>query len=142
MTAAANRTIRPAGGALRKMLLPFKLGLGGRIGNGDQFMSWISIDDAVGAIHHVICTEPLRGAVKAVAPTPATNAEFTRTLARVLRRPALIPVPQFAARLAFGEMADALLLASAQVFPARLQEAGYDFRFPDLEGALRHLLGR
>jgi uncharacterized protein (TIGR01777 family) len=134
--------LTPAGGALRKMLLPFKLGLGGRVGNGDQFMSWISIDDAVGAIHHCIRTETLRGAVNAVAPTPATNAEFTRALARVLRRPALIPVPQFAVRLAFGEMADALLLASAQVIPARLQESGYEFRFPDLEGALRHLLGR
>lgn len=134
--------LSPAGGALRKMLLPFKFGLGGRIGNGDQFMSWISIDDAVGAIHHGIRTETLCGAVNAVAPTPATNAEFTRALGRVLRRPTLIPVPQFAARLAFGEMADALLLASAQVFPARLQESSYDFRFPELEGALRHLLGR
>ena len=134
--------LTPAGGALRKMLLPFNLGLGGRVGNGNQFMSWLSIDDAIGAIHQCIRTETLRGAVNAVAPTPATNAEFTRTLARVLRRPALIPVPQFAARLAFGEMADALLLASAGVIPARLQESGYDFRFPDLEGALRHLLGR
>ena len=134
--------LSPAGGALRKMLLPFKFGLGGRIGNGDQFVSWISIDDAVGAIHHGIRTETLRGPLNAVTPTPATNAEFTHALARVLRRPALIPVPQFAARLAFGEMADALLLASVRVLPARLQESGYRFQFPELEGTLRHLLGR
>ena len=132
--------LSPAGGALRKMLPPFKLGLGGRIGSGDQFMSWIAIDDAVGAIHHTLSAESLRGPVNAVAPTPVTNTEFTCTLARVLRRPALIPVPRFAARLAFGEMADALLLASARVVPVRLRESGYHFRFPELEGALRYLL--
>jgi uncharacterized protein (TIGR01777 family) len=134
--------LSPAGGALNKMLLPFRLGLGGRIGSGVQFMSWIVIDDAVGAIHHALFAESLRGPVNAVAPTPVTNAEFTHMLARVLRRPALIPVPQFAARLAFGEMADALLLASARVIPVRLRESGYQFRFPDLEGALRYLLQR
>jgi uncharacterized protein (TIGR01777 family) len=131
-----------AGGALKKMLPPFKLGAGGRIGSGGQFMSWIAIDDLVGAIQHVLATEALRGPVNAVAPNPVTNAEFTRTLARVLSRPALLPMPAFAARLAFGEMADALLLSGARVMPARLQESGFHFRHPDLEGALKHLLGR
>ena len=134
--------LSPAGGALNKMLLPFRLGLGGRIGSGEQFMSWIAIDDAVGAIHHALSAESLRGPVNAVAPTPVTNAEFTRTLARVLRRPAFMLVPPFAARLAFGEMADALLLASARAMPVRLRESGYHFRFPELEGALRYLLQR
>ncbi len=134
--------LSPRGGALRKLLLPFRLGMGGRIGDGRQFTSWIALDDAVGVIHHALCEESVRGPVNAVAPGPVTNAEFTRTLARVLRRPTLLPVPAFAARLAFGEMADALLLAGARVMPARLQASGYRFRFPDLESALRHLLGR
>jgi hypothetical protein len=134
--------LSPSGGALQKLLLPFRLGMGGRIGDGRQFTSWIALDDAVGAIHHALCEESVRGPVNAVAPGPVSNAEFTRTLARVLRRPTLLPVPAFAARLAFGEMADALLLAGARVMPVRLQESGYRFRFPDLESALRHLLGR
>ena len=134
--------LSPAGGALKKMLLPFSLGLGGRIGTGAQFMSWITLDDVVGATYHALNTGSLVGPVNMVAPTPVTNSEFTRTLARVLRRPALAPVPAFAARLAFGEMADALLLASARVVPNRLQGSGYRFRHPELEGALRHLLGR
>ena len=133
--------LSPAGGALKKMLLPFRLGMGGKIGNGAQFMSWITLDDAVGAVHHVLTTESLVGPVNAVAPTPVTNAEFTRILARVLRRPALAPMPAFAARLAFGEVADALLLASARVVPTRLEGSGYRFRHPELDGALRHLLG-
>jgi len=134
--------LSPAGGALKKMLLPFKLGAGGRIGSGTQYVSWIAIDDAVGAIHHAIVTESLQGPVNGVAPTPVSNAEYTRTLARVLSRPAIAPMPAFAARLAFGEMADALLLASQRVMPSRLQATGYRFRHPELEGALRHLLGR
>ncbi|MGE5848529.1 MAG: TIGR01777 family oxidoreductase [Candidatus Methylomirabilota bacterium] len=134
--------LSPAGGALKKMLLPFKMGAGGRMGSGAQFMSWIAIDDAVGAIHHAIVTESLQGPVNGVAPTPVSNVEFTRTLGRVLSRPAIVPMPAFAARLAFGEMADALLLASQRVIPARLQATGYRFRHAELEGALRHLLGR
>jgi hypothetical protein len=134
--------LTPAGGALGKMLLPFKLGAGGRIGSGEQFMSWITLDDAIGAVHHALCEESVRGPVNVAAPAPVSNAEFTRTLARVLRRPALFPLPAFAARLLFGEMADALLLGSARVVPARLQAAGYGFRLPELEGAIRHLLGR
>jgi uncharacterized protein len=134
--------LSPAGGALRKMLLPFRLGMGGCIGDGRQVTSWIALDDAIGAVYHALCEGSVRGPVNAVAPGPVTNAEFTRILARVLCRPALVPLPAFAARLLFGEMADALLLAGARVMPARLQASGYRFRFPELEGALRHLLGR
>ncbi len=134
--------LSPAGGALRKMLTPFRMGVGGRIGSGRQFMSWIALDDVVGAIQHALATEALAGVVNAVAPSPVTNAEFTRVLAHVLRRPALFPVPAFGLRLAFGEMADALLLSSQRVVPARLQASGFTFRFPELEGALLHLLAR
>ncbi len=133
--------LSPAGGALQKMLVPFRLGAGGRMGSGAQYVSWIAIDDAIGAIHHAVCTESLERAVNGVAPTPVLNAEFTRTLARVLSRPAVLPIPSVAARLAFGEMADALLLASARVVPTRLQASGYRFQYPELESALRHLLG-
>ncbi len=133
--------LSPGGGALKKMLLPFRLGAGGRIGNGAQCVSWIAIDDVVGVIHHAVGVEPLKGAVNAVTPNPVTNAEFTQVLARVLSRPALFPLPALAARLAFGEMADALLLSSARVVPSRLQASGYRFRYPELESALRHLLG-
>jgi uncharacterized protein (TIGR01777 family) len=131
-----------AGGALRKMLIPFKLGAGGRMGSGTQYVGWIAIDDAIGVIHHAVCTESLQGPVNAVSPAPVTNAEFTRVLARVLSRPAIFPMPAFAMRLAFGEMADALLLASARVMPTRLQASGYRFRYPELEAALRRLLAR
>lgn len=134
--------LSPKGGALRKMLPPFKLGLGGRLGNGRQHLSWIALDDVLGAIEHALAATALRGPVNTVAPHPVTNAEFTRTLGRVLGRPTLFPMPAFAARLAFGEVADALLLASQRVEPARLLASGYRFRFPDLEPALRHLLGR
>ena len=134
--------LSPRGGALGKMLTPFLLGAGGRMGSGRQYVSWVAIDDAIGAVLHALATGDLRGPVNVVAPTPVTNAEFARTLGRVIRRPALMPLPAFAARLAFGEMADALLLASARVVPAKLQASGYAFRFPDLEAALRHLLGR
>jgi hypothetical protein len=134
--------LSPAGGALARMLLPFKMWVGGVIGSGQQYMSWIAMDDVLGAIQHALITESLHGPVNAVAPHPVTNREFTKTLGRVLRRPTLLPFPAFAARLAFGEMADALLLASARVAPTRLQDTGYVFRYPDLEGALRHLLGQ
>jgi len=134
--------LSPAGGALAKMLLPFRLGAGGVVGSGKQWWSWVALDDAVGAIQHALVTPGLSGPVNVAVPNPVTNAEFTRTLGRVLARPTLFPVPVFAARLAFGEMADALLLASARVVPERLQQTGYVFRHPELEGALRHLLGR
>jgi uncharacterized protein len=131
-----------AGGALAKMLPPFRMGVGGKVGDGKQYMSWIALDDAIGAIHHVVMNGRLMGAVNAVAPNPITNLEFTRTLGRVLSRPTVFPVPAAVARIAFGEMADALLLASARVLPGLLTETGYQFRYPELEGALRHLLGR
>ena len=124
------------------MLLPFRLGAGGVVGSGRQYMSWISLDDAVGALRHSLGTQALRGAANAVAPAPVTNREFTRILAAVLGRPALLRVPAFALRLAFGEMADALLLSSARAEPARLIATGYRFRHPDLETALRHLLAK
>lgn len=131
-----------AGGALAKMLPPFLAGGGGRIGSGRQWMSWVALDDVVGALHHALLTEALSGPVNTVAPNPATNAEFTRTLGRVLRRPTIFPMPAVAARLAFGELADELLIAGQRVEPKRLVETGYRFAFPTLEGALRHQLGR
>ncbi len=134
--------LSPEGGALAKMLFPFRMGAGGRLGSGDQYMSWISLDDAVGAIHHALATETLEGPVNGVGPQPVTNAEYTKTLGRVLVRPTIFPMPAFAARLAFGEMADALLLSSARLEPARLQATGYAFQHPELEGALKHLLGK
>ncbi len=134
--------LSPKGGALRKMLPPFRLGVGGRLGDGRQYMSWIALDDVLGAIEHTLLTLALKGPVNTVAPHPETNAEFTRTLGRVLGRPAILPMPAFAARLVFGEVADALLLSSQRVEPARLLASGYRFRHPDLEPALRSLLGR
>ncbi len=128
------------GGALAKMLFPFKMGVGGVIGSGDQYMSWISLSDLVRIISHALNTETLRGPVNAVSPGPVTNREFTRTLGRVLSRPTLLPMPAFAARLAFGEMADALLLSGTRVLPSRLQESEYKFRHPELDAALRHVL--
>ncbi len=134
--------LSPKGGALAKMLPPFRLGAGGKIGNGQQYMSWISLDDAVGATLHALSTESLSGPVNVVAPHPVTNTEFTKTLGRVLYRPTVLPMPGFAARLAFGEMADGLLLASQHVEPSKLVESGYGFRHANLEEALRHLLGK
>jgi uncharacterized protein (TIGR01777 family) len=134
--------LTPAGGALGKMLLPFKAGLGGVLGPGTQYMSWIAIDDLLGVVHHILDRDELSGPVNAVAPEPVTNAVFTKTLGRVLGRPTVAPAPAFALRLAFGEMADATLLSSTRVKPERLEATGYRFRFPRLEPALRHLLGR
>ena len=134
--------LTPAGGALGKMLLPFSLGVAGRLGSGRQWMSWISHDDAIGAIHHAIITPTLEGPVNGVGPQPVTNAEFTDTLGRVLCRPAIIPIPATALRLLLGEMADATLLASTRVVPARLLGTGYSFRHPTLERTLRFGLGR
>lgn len=128
------------GGALEKMLLPFKLGVGGRIGTGEQFWSWITLDDVIGAIYHSIITEALSGPVNLVSPNPVTNREFTETLGQVLRRPTVLPLPSFAARGVFGEMADELMLASTRVRPVKLLESGYEFQYPDLTGALNHVL--
>ncbi len=134
--------LSPNGGALAKMLLPFKMGLGGKVGSGNQFWSWIALDDVVGAIHHGLMNAELNGPVNATAPNPCTNLDFTKALGKVLSRPTLFPMPKFAARLALGEMADDLLLASARVMPERLEQTGYAFRFAELEPALRHLLGK
>ena len=129
------------GGALRSMLTPFKLGLGGRIGSGQQWWSWIHVDDIVRGIHHAIRTDSVSGPVNLVAPNPVRNAEFTKVLASVLGRPAFFPVPEFALRLAFGEMAASeLLLASQRVQPGRLGASGYTFRFRELRAALENLL--
>jgi uncharacterized protein (TIGR01777 family) len=128
------------GGALQKMLLPFRMGVGGKVGNGRQWMSWIAIDDLVGAIQHVIKTDTLRGPVNGVGPGPVRNAEFTKTLASVLSRPAIFPMPGFAARFAFGQMADELLLASQRVEPAKLMASGYVFQKPELSTALEDIL--
>lgn len=134
--------LSPNGGALAKMLLPFKMGVGGVVGSGQQYMSWIALDDVVGGLHQVVVTETLRGPVNLVAPNAATNHQFTKALGKVLGRPTILPMPAFMARLAFGEMADELLLTGQHVTPKKLLESDYAFRYPDLEGALRHLLGR
>jgi len=134
--------LSPDGGALQKMVLPFRLGIGGNIGNGRQWWSWIDIQDWVGALHHILKTDLLQGAVNLVAPRPVTNAEFTKILASVLSRPAIFPMPAFAARLAFGQMADELLLASQRVEPAKLISSGYPFHYSDLRKALEAILKR
>ena len=128
------------GGALAKMLTPFRLGLAGNMGSGQQWWSWIALQDLAGAILHILRTDSLQGPVNGVAPNPVTNAEFTRTLASVLSRPAIFPMPAFAARLAFGEMANELLLASQRVDPAKLKSTGYGFQQPDLRHALEKIL--
>jgi len=130
-----------AGGALPKMLTPFKMGVGGKLGNGRQWMSWIDLQDILGAIHHLLKTDSLNGPVNLAAPNPVTNAEFTKILASVLHRPAIFPVPAFAARLAFGQMADELLLASQRVEAGKLLASGYTFRFADLRTSLQSILG-
>ncbi len=129
-----------SGGALAKLLPPFKLGLGGPVGTGRQFMSWITRADMVRALLAMIDDASLQGAVNAVSPQPVTNAEFAQTLGRVLRRPALIPVPAVALRVAFGEMAEQILLASQRVRPARLAQSGFAWDEPALEGALHAVL--
>lgn len=128
------------GGALPKMLPAFRLGLGGRIGDGRQWMSWIDVQDMVGAILHILKTDLLQGPVNMVAPKPVTNAEFTETLASALRRPAIFPLPALVVKTVFGEMGDATLLASQRVEPVRLVGTGYPFAFTDLRASLEHVL--
>jgi uncharacterized protein len=130
------------GGALARLLPIFKLGGGCRIGSGRQWWSWIAIDDVVGAVVHALTHDSVEGPVNLGSPRPVTNAEFTRVLGKILNRPTIFPLPAPAARLMLGEVADALLLASQRVEPAKLKESGYEFRYPELEGALRHLIGR
>ena len=151
--AATNKGIRtvlarfgiildPDGGALSKMLTPFRMGIGGRVGSGKQWMSWIALDDVIGALKFMSRDKAVSGPVNFVAPHPVTNAEFTRTLGRVLSRPTIFPIPAFGARLAFGEMADALLLSSQKVEPTVLENRGFAFYWPRLEPALEHMLHR
>jgi uncharacterized protein (TIGR01777 family) len=128
------------GGALPKMLLPFKLGVGGKIGDGRQWWSWIDVQDMVGAIHHILKTDLLQGPVNMVATKAVTNAEFTKTLAAALHRPAIFPMPALAARLAFGQMADELFLASQRVEPTKLVRSGYPFHYVDLGRSLADIL--
>ncbi len=130
------------GGALHKMLTPFQLGAGGLIGSGQQYVSWVALDDVAGMVQHALVTDSLAGPVNAVAPSSVTNHEFTKTLGRVLKRPTVFPMPKPVVQAMFGEMGDALLLSSTRVEPTRLVESGYAFRYPELEGALRHILGR
>jgi len=128
------------GGALAKMLLPFKLGAGGRLGSGQQWMSWVTLEDVIGILRMAIEKATVRGAVNVVAPQPVKNTEFTKVLAKALHRPALFPAPAFALRLALGEMADALLLSSQRVAPQKLQQAGFRFAHADLATALGAVL--
>jgi uncharacterized protein (TIGR01777 family) len=141
VTARIGLVLSPSGGALAKMLLPFRLGVGGMVGTGEQYMSWVTLDDTVGAIHHALITNSVQGPLNITAPRPITNSEFTATLGHVLGRPTLIPLPAAVARLTMGEMADELLLTSTRVLPQKLEDTYYPFRHPELEGALRHVLG-
>jgi len=130
------------GGALAKIVPIFKLGLAGKVGGGRQTVNWISLEDAVGVIYHAMIRDEITGPVNAVSPNPVSNATFAHTLGRVLNRPALFTLPAGAARAVFGEKAEELLLSGGHVEPRRLMDTGYTFRFPELEGALRHVLGR
>lgn len=132
--------LSPSGGALGQMLTPFRFGVGGRLGSGRQWMSWIHVQDMVNVILFLLKNESVQGPVNMVAPNPVTNAEFTRVLGKVLSRPTILPVPTFALHMAFGEMADELLLSSARVEPRRLLDAGFSFRYADLSSALESLL--
>lgn len=134
--------LSPQGGALHKMLLPFKLGGGGVVGNGRQWWSWVSIEDLPQIILHCLQTDSLSGPVNAVAPKAVTNREFTKTLGRVLKRPTIFPLPAFVVRTLFGEMGQELMLGSTRVEPTKLAASGYQFAFPELQGALRSVLGR
>jgi uncharacterized protein len=132
--------LSPKGGALQKMQLPFKLGLGGAIGDGLQWWSWIDVQDLVGAIHHILKTDLLQGPVNVVAPRPVTNAEFTKTLASALSRPAILPMPAFAVKLLLGQMGEEVLLGSQRVEPSKLISSGYPFRFRELSTSLNRIL--
>jgi uncharacterized protein (TIGR01777 family) len=132
--------LSPKGGALGAMLLPFKLGLGGRTGDGQQWMSWIDVQDMVGGIHHILKNDLLQGPVNMVAPKPVRNAEFASTLASVLSRPAIFPMPAFAVKTVFGEMGEELLLSGQKVEPGKLISSGYPFRYRDLAASLKALL--
>ncbi|WDI42271.1 TIGR01777 family oxidoreductase [Bremerella sp. P1] len=134
--------LSPKGGALAQMLTPFKLGVGGKISTGKQWWSWISLDDVVGSLHHLMMNDNIQGPVNLCTPKAVTNEEFTKTLGKVISRPTFFTVPQFAAKLAMGEMADEMLLSSCRMEPKVLEQTEYHFREPNLERCLRKLLGR
>jgi uncharacterized protein len=134
--------LSPKGGALGAMLTPFKLGLGGRTGDGQQWMSWIDVRDMVGAIHHILKNDLIQGSVNMVAPKPVRNEDFARTLAGVISRPAIFPLPAFAVKLAFGEMGEELLLGSQKVEASKLISSGYPFRYRELKASLVATLNR
>ncbi len=134
--------LSPEGGALGTTLPIFKFGGGGKIGSGNQWWSWVALDDVVGSTIHALTDESVEGPVNIGSPNPMTNAQYTKVLGKVLGRPTVLPLPAPAARIMLGEVADALLLASQRMEPARLESTGYTFRYPQLEGALRHLLGK
>lgn len=133
--------LSPQGGALAKMLPAFRAGMGGRLGRGRQYMSWISLEDWLEAVSHILEASELRGPVNLVSPQPVTNRGFTKALGRALKRPTVFPVPAFVLRVLLGELAEELLLSSQRVVPAALLSSGFSFRDPDLEGALRRMLG-
>ena len=134
--------LSPQGGALGKMLPPFKLGVGGRIGAGDQYLSWVGVQDVLRAFHFLIVHNELEGPVNVTSPRPVTNGEFTQTLGEVLNRPTVLPLPGALVKLGAGQMGEEMLLQGQRAVPRKLEEAGFDFRFPDLETALRHELGK
>jgi NAD dependent epimerase/dehydratase family enzyme len=127
---------------LRRILGPFKIGIGGKIGSGKQYIIWIALDDLLAIVLHTISNKSMSGALNAVSPNPIANRDFTRILGKILSRPTLISIPSFAARMAFGELADAALLSSVRVLPTKLLRSGYEFRFPKIEQALIHTLGK
>ncbi len=134
--------LSPKGGALGTTLPIFKLGGGGKIGGGNQWWSWVALDDVVGSIVHALTEETVEGPVNVGSPNPMTNAGYTKVLGKVLGRPTVLPLPAPVIRVMLGEVADSLLLASGRMRPAKLEATGYEFRYPQLEGALRHLLGK
>lgn len=146
--AAGIRVVHPrmgmvlssTGGALPRMLTPFRFGVGGRLGSGRQWMSWIALDDAIAAVVHLLTADTLHGAVNVTAPAPVTNREFTAVLGRILARPTIVPVPAAGLRLLFGEMADGVLLGSTRALPARLTDERFPFAYPTLDAALRQAL--
>jgi uncharacterized protein (TIGR01777 family) len=134
--------LSPAGGALGQLLLPFKMGVGGRLGSGRQYMSWIDLDDHVGLIHHALFSEGLRGAINATAPNPVTNATFSAALGRALNRPTVIPVPALAVKAAFGQLGTEALLWGQRVLPKKATDSGFTFFYEGVEDSLRFQLGR
>jgi uncharacterized protein len=135
--------VSPGGGALAPMMIPLRLGLGGKLGPGSQYWSWIAIDDHIAAIMHILTTETLSGPVNLASPNPVPNREFVATIGRVLGRPTVLPVPSFALKLALGpDMANQMALYSQRVVPRKLEANGFKFAYPDLEGAFRHVLGK